>query len=324
MSVQIEQIEYYLPKNRLNNDMLTQDFPTWSAEKIESKTGIYERGISSATEFTSDLAVAAAEKIFDKGFCKKSDIDFLLLCTQTPDYLLPTTACIIQNKLGLSTHCGALDFNLGCSGYIYGLSLAQGLITSGSAKKVLFLTGDTYSKLIGQTDHANRTLFGDGASATLISASSEQLSPWVFSFGTDGNGENNLIVKNSAMHYSGGDQTLYMNGGEIFNFTLNRIPTLLSDILFKSGLSESEIDRYVFHQANGFMLEHLRRKIGVPKEKFIVNLRNTGNTVSSTIPIAIKNGLEIGSIQNDQRIMLVGFGVGYSWGATIITINLEA
>jgi 3-oxoacyl-[acyl-carrier-protein] synthase-3 len=324
----IKAISYYLPKNTLNNTKLNNEFPEWSVEKISSKTGIYERHISDEDEFTSDMAVSVSEKLFKEYNIKPEEIDFILLCTQSPDYLLPTTACIVQNKLNIPTTAGALDFNLGCSGYVYGLALAKGLITSNVANNILLITSEAYSKFIHPKDKSNRTIFGDGASATVISTDgfADILD---FEFGTDGSGAENLIVKNGGVRYPKkeeidieddfgnirNDNHLYMNGSEIFNFTSKSVPILIENILHKHSLQINDIDHFVFHQANKFMLDHLRKKIKIDESKFCITLENCGNTVSSTIPITLKENNLNGTV------LLAGFGVGYSWGSCIIKIN---
>ena len=195
MQAAIAAIEYYLPERTISTQDLATEFPEWSAEKIDAKTGICERHIAAAGECASDMAVAAARKLFDSGACRPGEIDYLLLCTQSPDYFLPTTACLVQNRLGIPTASGAMDFNLGCSGYVYGLGLAQGLIASGQASRILLLTAETYSKFLNARDRSVRTIFGDAAAATLVSAVDEptpRIGPFVY--GTDGSGGPNLIV----------------------------------------------------------------------------------------------------------------------------------
>lgn len=310
MYAAIKAIEYYLPEKVLTNESLAHDFPEWPAEKIFEKTGISKRHIVTTNEKASDLAYQAACKLFNSQVCKPRDIDFLLLCTQSPDYVLPTTACLLQNRLGLSTSCGALDFNLGCSGYVYGLSLAKGLIESGQAKNVLLITAETYSKYIKPDNKSVRTIFGDAAAATLIQreqAKTPFISPIVF--GTDGNGADNLIVR---------DNDLYMNGPEIFTFTLKSVPAIVSKLLHDMKQALNDIDLFIFHQANEYILEYLRKKLGISKDKFYIFIKDVGNTVSATIPIAMKNAILEGKIKTNDLIMLVGFGVGYSWGGTII------
>jgi 3-oxoacyl-[acyl-carrier-protein] synthase-3 len=332
----IRAIEYYLPEKVLSTADLAAEYPEWSVEKIQTKTGICERRIAAADECASDLAVGAAKKLFASGACAPADIDYLLLCTQSPDYFLPTTACVLQDRLGIPTTAGALDFNLGCSGFVYGLGLAQGLIASGQASNVLLITSETYSKFIHPGDRSVRTLFGDGAAATLIQAVEASGDPFIgpFVFGTDGRGAQNLIVETGGMRHPRSAETavvkhtskvksrsrdnLFMDGAKILSFTLRAVPLSVKRLLRKTGKALDDVDLFVFHQANQFMLEHLRRKLGIPCDRFVVALSHCGNTVSSTIPIALKSALETGRLTSGSLVMLVGFGVGYSWGATFV------
>ena len=313
-------IEYYLPEKTLSNEMLAGEFPEWSEKKIFSKTGIGARRITDKSECASDLAYFAAKKLFSNNNIKPADIDFILLCTQSPDYFLPTTACLLQERLNIPTHAGALDFNLGCSGYIYGLSLAKGLIESGQAKNILLLTAETYSKYLDKNDKAVRSIFGDGASASLIQLGRKEDAPKIGAcvFGTDGSGGENLIVRGGAARHpkitADIEQHLRMNGPEIFTFTLKVVPEIIERLLRTASLTIDEIDQFIFHQANAYMLNHLRERMNIPTEKFVMHLENVGNTVSSTIPIAIRET----TLQPSKKIMLVGFGVGYSWGATLL------
>jgi len=331
----ITHISYFLPEKTLTNDDLAIEYESnWNSKKIYKKTGIKSRHIAT-TETTSQLAVQAAEKLFSESGFPKDKIDFLLLCTQSPDYFLPTTACIVQDILGLPTSCGAFDFNLGCSGFVYGLAIAKGLIAGGMAKNVLLLTVETYTKYIHPKDKSVRTIFGDGAAATLIThEEGDPCKIGEFVFGTDGKGASNLIVPAGAMAMPKSDETaeetvdeqgnvrslnnLYMNGPEIFNFTLDIVPDTVKSLLARAKLSMDDIDLFVFHQANKFMLDSLRDKIGIPEEKFYLDMEDKGNTVSATIPIAMKDALDEGRIRRGDRLMLVGFGVGYSWAGCIV------
>ena len=333
--MQITHISYFLPEKTLTNDDLAIEYESnWNSKKIYKKTGIKSRHIA-ATETTSQLAVQAAEKLFSESGFPKDKIDFLLLCTQSPDYFLPTTACIVQDILGLPTSCGAFDFNLGCSGFVYGLAIAKGLIAGGMAKNVLLLTVETYTKYIHPKDKSVRTIFGDGAAATLIThEEGDPCKIGEFVFGTDGKGASNLIVPAGAMAMPKSEETakervdeqgnvrslnnLYMNGPEIFNFTLDIVPDTVKSLLARAKLSMDDIDLFVFHQANKFMLDSLRDKIGIPEEKFYLDMEDKGNTVSATIPIAMKDALDEGRIRRGDKLMLVGFGVGYSWAGCIV------
>ncbi|MDZ4042096.1 MAG: ketoacyl-ACP synthase III [Eubacteriales bacterium] len=333
----IRAIHSYLPRGKLTNEQLAAQYPEWNVEKIFHKTGISTRSVSEEGECASDLGFNAAVKLFESGVVRPEDVDFLLFCTQSPDYFLPTTACLMQNRLGLRTDCGALDYNLGCSGFVYGLSLAKGLIETYQAKNILLVTAETYTKYIHPSDRSVRTIFSDGAAATLVSAieaETEAIGP--FEFGTDGAGADQLIVPAGGFrkpassetsleqHVGNGvfrsERNLIMNGPEIFNFTLQKVPHVVKALLDKSSLTMDEISLFVFHQANKYMLERLRNKIGIPQEKFCINMEYYGNTVSSTIPMALEIAWNQGLVQKNTRIMLVGFGVGHSWAATIIKL----
>lgn len=332
---QIRDVAYHLPETVLDNDRLASDYPEWTSEKIEQKTGIVERRIVARGECSSDLAVAAAKNLFAQGSCSPEDIDYILLCTQSPDYFLPATACLVQHRLGISKRSGAFDFNLGCSGFVTGLGIAKGLIETGQARNVLLLTAETYSRFINEKDKSVRSIFGDGAAATLVcgvETNSQKIGPFVS--GTDGSGSCHLIVPTGGMRNprtmgssvatereSGNfrsEDNLYMNGSEIFTFTLRTIPTVLSSLLERAQLTMDEVALFVFHQANAYMLEHLRKKTGIPEEKFWLALRKFGNTVSSTIPIALTEAQKANRLKSGDRIVLLGFGVGYSWSGTVI------
>lgn len=332
----IAKIRSHFPDAVLDNEQLAQLYPDWPAQKILDKTGIRSRRIAAEGETASDLAFQAAEKLLTEE--DRASLGFLLFCTQAPDYLLPTSACLLQDRLRLPTSAGALDFNLGCSGYIYGLALGQSLVQSGHASNLLFLTGDTYSKFVHPMDKSARTIFGDAAAATLLrSDSPNKLHSFVF--GTDGSGADRIMVKAGAARHpsgawseipetdaSGNVRTaacLAMDGPEVFNFTIQRVPSLVNELLAKASLDLDQIDLFVFHQANAFMLEHLRRKLRIPREKFVLFLESCGNTVSSTIPIALESAIQSGSVKAGSRILLAGFGVGLSWGGCILEWNME-
>jgi 3-oxoacyl-[acyl-carrier-protein] synthase-3 len=333
MKAFIKAISYALPEKELTNEELVREFPEWSVDKIANKVGINKRFVVDENETSADLAVKAAEKLFeDNSAIDKSSIDFLLFCTQSPDYFLPTSACLIQDRLGLPTSCGALDFNLGCSGYVYGLSLAKGLIFGGIANNVLLLTGETYSKFIHPKDKGNRTIFGDAGSATLISKDGfAEIGN--FSLGTDGKGAENLMVKSGGIKYrdklndlefdeSGNpisSDHLFMNGTEIFNFTIDAVPALVEDTLIKNSLSNENIDGYVFHQANKFMINFLRKKLKINPDIFHMYMSEVGNTVSNTIPIVLTEKLKENGLKGN--ILLAGFGVGYSWGGCVLKFD---
>jgi len=334
MKAYIKAVSYFLPEKIVSNEDLVEQFPEWSVGKIISKIGISERHIAHEDETAGDMAIKAAEKLISEYNIDKSTIDYVILVTQSPDYFLPTTACVIQNRLGLSTSIGAIDVNLGCSGFIYGLSLAKGLIYGEMAENVLLLTSETYSKHIHPKDKGNRTIFGDAAAATLISTDGiAEIKK--FCFGTDGRGADNLIVKTGASRTkerlndlyfdeSGNPRSsdyLFMDGAEILKYTLDYFPPLVVDTLFKNNMEQGDIDLFVFHQANKFIMELLRKKMKIDDSKFYRFFESVGNTVSSTIPIALKEAMKDGTLNGKSRVLLAAPGLGYSWGGTILEFN---
>lgn len=331
MKAKIRAISYYLPGKIMTNEELVKEFPEWSVEKVAKKVGINSRRIAATDETAGDMAEKAANKLFGEYNIDPKSIDFVLLCTQSPDYHLPSTACILQSRLGIPTSAGALDYDLGCSGCVYGMAVAKGLIAAGIAHNVLLLTAETYSKYIHPSDKSNRSIFGDGAAACLISDEGfAEIGE--FSLGTDGSGADKLIVSTGASRHpekdgkfsvdveghTRYDDFLYMDGGGIFNFTLDAVPAMMKDILQKNGVQKEDIDYYVFHQANKFMLNTIRKVCVLPKDKFYINLEDTGNTVSSTILIALKQCLDNRVIHKGMNVMIAGFGVGLSWGGTML------
>lgn len=332
MEAYIRTISYYLPEKVVTNEQLVEEFPEWSVEKIAKKVGINERHIAAEDETAGDMAFKAADKLIVDNGIDKSTIDFVLLCTQSPDYFLPSTSCIIQSKLGLSSKCGAFDFNLGCSGYEYGLAVAKGLIVGGIAKNILLLTAETYNKHIHPKDKGNRTIFGDGASASLISTDGfAKIGEFVL--GSDGSGYDRLIHKTGAMrHYQAlndlhddengnplSSDHLFMDGRAIFDFTSDIVPPMIEETLLKNKLTADDVDLYVFHQANKYMINYLRKLMRIDKDKFYVFMETVGNTVSSTIPIALSEAQKEGKLKGN--VVLAGFGVGLSYGATILKIK---
>lgn len=327
----IKAISYYLPERVVTNEELVKIFPEWSVEKVAQKVGVNSRHLAASDETAGDMAEKAARRLFEEYHIQPESIDFLLLCTQSPDYFLPSTACVLQDRLGIPTSAGAFDYNLGCSGCIYGMAIAKGLIAAGIAKNILLLTAETYNKYLHPEDKSNRSIFGDGAAACLISTEGfAEIQDFVL--GTDGKGADNLIVKTGAARHllpTGKSQEddeghiwyddyLYMNGGAIFNFTLDTVPGMIQQLLEKHHLSQDDIDYYVFHQANKFMLSTIRKFCVLPKDKFYINMEEVGNTVSSTVLIGLKDCIERQVIKPNDTVMIAGFGVGLSWGGTIL------
>ena len=333
----IKAVTSFLPAGELTNDQLAEEFGTWHGNQIFEKTGVAVRHVSARDECASDLAVAAANKLFESGVCASEEIDFLVLVTQMPDYFMPTTACLVQNRLGLRTTCGAIDINLGCSGFIYGLAVAKSLVEAAVASTVLLITSDTYTKWINPKDRSTRTLFGDGAAATLVSgveSESDLIGPFVL--GSDGRGVKDIVVPAGGFRRPvtpetsipredetgswRSEENLFMNGGEVLAFTIRTVPPVIDELLRKSGLTLDDVELVIPHQANKFMLERLRAKLKVPSEKYWIDMKESGNTVSATIPIAIESARNQGRLKSGDRALVAGFGVGYSWGAAMIRI----
>ena len=332
----ITAIATHVPERVLTNEELEARGIGLTAAQILDKTGIEERRIAAPDECASDLAYQAARKLINQGALKPEEVDYVLFCTQSPDYFLPTSACLLQERLGLPRTCGAMDYNQGCSGYVVGLSLAKGLIESQQAQCVLLLTGETYSKHIHPQDRSVCTLFGDGGTATVIrwdETTTGGLGQFVF--GTDGRGGKNLMVRAggfrmprseaTAQETVGKDGTirsdnhLYMNGPEIFRFAIQVVPQTVNLLLEKAGLKKEELDYVILHQANRYMLDTLSRKLQLPKEKVPYEFAGVGNTVSCTIPIVLERMMQRDELRGGARCLLVGFGVGYSWAGAVVT-----
>ncbi len=285
-----------------------------------------------------DMGNRAAIKLFEEWNIDKSTIDYLIYVSDAMEYKSPSTSSIMQNDLKLEQSTAALDILQGCTGWIYGLSIAKAVIHAGIAKKVLLITADLPNRIIHPEDVELRAIFSDGGAASLISDeridSGMDYSIGDFVFGTDGRGAKNLWVESSGTKdpvneawlrkyrnvpskLMGG--RLRMDSPKIFLFAVRRVPQLIKAILQKHGMEIDEIDLFVFHQANGTMLEFLRKRMKIPKEKFVISLEHIGNTVSATIPIALKGEVEQREIKQGQKILVAGFGIGYSWGGTILT-----
>ena len=323
---EIGPISIHFPERCETNQQLQSQFPEWDIPLIEEKTGIQSRYIAAPHETAADLAVCACEKLFLEHGIDRESIDFILLCTQTPDYPLPTTACLLQARLGLKSSCGAIDFNLGCSGFVYGLALAEGLIQAGSAKRILLVTAETYSKYIDDEDRSLRTIFGDAAAATLITAS-ETRSLEAFQFGTDGTGADTLLVADGGArpaddaikprHRKRWKSRLYMDGPSLMSFTVVAVPKLIEEILELAKLAMDDIDLFLLHQATHKMLAQMQARLGVRDDRLPIRLAKCGNTVSCTLPILISQLRADGRIVPGKPNLLVGFGVGWSWAGCV-------
>ncbi|MGB3344118.1 MAG: ketoacyl-ACP synthase III [Aequorivita sp.] len=344
--VYLNAISYYLPEQSIDNKEIIKDFFDFGGksdiditpESIFQQCGINTRFSAYPEDTAKDLGNRAAVKLFEEWNIDKSTIDYLIFVSDALEYKSPSTSSVMQNDLGLEQSIAALDVLQGCTGWVYGLSLGKALIHSGIAKKVLVVTADLPTRVIHPEDLELRSIFSDGGAASLISG--EMMDSGInhsigdFVFGTDGRGSKNLWVERSGTRdpvdeawlkqhrnvpskLMGG--RLRMDSPKIFLFAVRRVPQLIKAILQKHEMEIDEIDLFIFHQANGTMLEFLRKRMKIPKEKFVISLEHIGNTVSATIPIALRGEVDKREIKKGQKILVAGFGIGYSWGATILT-----
>ena len=313
MNYKIEQIEYYLPERVIDNDYLIEICEI-DRDFTEKKVGIKERRIAAENETTSDMCVSAANKLFEKHDIDKDDIDQIIVCTQNPDYKLPTTACMIQDRLGLKTDMMAFDINLGCSGFVNALPIAGNFIKSGQVKKSLIFMADQYSKITDYKDKSTASIFGDAAAAILLTSCEDGYGVIDQNFGTDGSGWHKLVAWNSGVKKDQDQNNyLYMNGRDIFSFSMMNVPPSVKSILDNNNLNHSDIKYYIMHQANKYMISQLRKRMKLTEEQVIVDMENIGNTVSATIPIALKNLLDKNVLKKGDYLLFTGFGVGLSW-----------
>lgn len=334
MRVKIQAIEYYLPETVVTNEELARDNAGWDMEALEKRTGVARRHITRPDETALDLAFHACEKFFKNHNINRNEIDGLIFCTESTDHILPPNSCILHHKLGLSEDVLAFDFTLACSGYVYGLALAQGLIFSKSASRVLFVNSDTYSKFINSHDRSTRVLFGDGAAVSLVSASDSVRGIADIKCSTSGKDYDKFIIpaggcrlpktSNTSVPMqdkSGNIRTkenIHMDGLGILTFVNSKVPQQVTQILNKNGLSADDIDLFIFHQASNMALDSIERILKIKPEKMFRNLRNVGNLVSASIPVALKDAMDQEKIKPGHKVVLSGFGVGLSWATTII------
>ena len=326
MSASISKLTYFIPEDNFSTEYLLRSKPKAVIEKIIKKTGINKKFKAKESQYASDLGIEAVKKLISEHNININEIDFVIFCSQTPNHILPMSSPIIQKKIfNLKNDIGFIDISQGCSGYIYSLKIAYSLIKSKTCKKVLIITADTYSKILDKNDISTLAIFGDAASASIIeNLETNNRNIYDFSLGCDGNKLDNLYLPNSGIEKMDNSVSskLIMNGPNIFSFTLKEIPTNIANCLKKNNLKKSDIKYFIFHQANKYILETLRDKLKINNNKFVIDL-NFGNTTSTTIPIALYNLIKTKKIIPNDNILLCGFGVGLSWGSTVIKCDDE-
>lgn len=343
--VYINAISHHFPDLFRDNEQIIEEYYKYggdrnidiTSEDIYNQCGINKRYVSHPDDTAKDLGNRAAEQLFKEWEIDRKEIEYIIFVSDALDYKGPTTACIMQNDLGLENTVAAIDVLHGCTGWIYGLSLAKALISSGQVSNVLLITADVPTKIVHPMDIELTAIFSDAAAATLLSNKkidngiNAQIGDFIF--GTDGKGEHKLKVERSATKEPADIKWLeqhvdlptgliggrmVMNSPQIFLFALRKVPVLIDGVLKKENLSREDIDFFILHQANGKMLDFIRKRMKIPQEKFIINIDEIGNTVSASIPIAVYDTIKENKIKKGSKVLVAGFGIGLSWGATIL------
>jgi 3-oxoacyl-[acyl-carrier-protein] synthase-3 len=334
MPVEIKSIAYYLPEQVLTNEQLKEENTAWDMDFSETRAGVFKRHIADQEQTALDLAYFACQKLFLANPELHSVIDWIIFCTQSPDHVMPPNSCILHGKLDLPDNVFTFDFNLACSGYIYGLALAQGLVDSGFASNILLVTADTYSKYIDVRDRATKVLFGDAAAVSWIAKSTPPRGIIDIQCTTSGNGHEKSIIPAGGCRIPSSDQTkvskpdsignyrslenIHMDGMGVLAFVNTKVPPQIRDILTRNKFTIEDIDLFLFHQASRLALDSLTRLLKIEPAQVFSNLKELGNTVSASIPIAWKQAWDSGRIKSGDTVLLSGFGVGLSCGTAII------
>lgn len=307
----------YLPEHRMDNHQLAEKVET-SDEWIVSRTGIKARHIAADNEQSSDLATQAALRAIENAQIDKNEIDLIILATSTPDHIFPSTACIVQHKLGINNQCPAFDVQAVCAGFIYALITAQGYIQSGMAKKVLVIGAETFSRIIDWQDRRTCVLFGDGAGAMVLSADEQ---PGIIHSKLCANGAYAPILQTPGKIAHGlieGSPFLHMDGQAVFKFAVKALAEIGKQVIAGSGLNIEDIDRVVPHQANQRIVEATAKSLGIPMDKIMMTVHEHGNTSAASIPLAFDEGVRSGYIQRNHKILIEGIGGGFAWGASVL------
>lgn len=334
MSTIIKSIEYYLPETILTNEVLQKENPNWDIDGVVRKSGVHQRRIAKEGETALDLSIKACDCLFNKKGNDKGDIDGIIYCTQSPDYIMPANSFLLHKYLDLSDDVFAYDFNHACTGYIYSLAMAHAFISSGIARQILLVNADTYSKYINNRDRSTRVLFGDGAAVTIMKKSDKRRGIIDLELASSGKNYDIFYIPAGGMRMPKSSETskeninergnirskedIFMDGMRVWAFINSGVPRQIDQLLKRNNLMKSDIDLFVFHQASQMTLESLIKILKLDREKVFINMRNIGNTVSASIPIAIKDAIVQGKIKNGQTILLAGFGVGMSYGTILL------
>lgn len=316
-----------VPARAVDNIELGKDFGADEVRKVVAMAGVQQRRVVDPGTTSADLCFEAAARLLDQLGWARESVTGLIMVTQSPDYFLPSSACMVHKWLGLPDTCAAFDVGLGCSGYPYGLYLAATMLRGGGHQRILMLHGETPSLFPSPEDHATTLLFGDAGSATALESAEGAHASGVFCLHTDGSGYDGLIMRGGGFRdrnpANPRDRFLFMDGGAIFNFTIKRVPPLIRDTLSFAGLEVGDVDWYLFHQSNRFIMKHLAKKCGLPDGRVPFVLDRYGNSGGPSVALALTQGASRGEAAS-MRAMLVGYGVGLSWGAALVNVDAHA
>ncbi len=330
----IEAIEYALPEKVVTNADLALENPAWDMTRLLERTGVEARHIAGPAETALDLGHRACSSLQAQGNLRLEEIDALIFCTETPDYPLPPNACILHERLQLPTQVMAFDITLACSGFVYALGLARSLLRSGTARRVLIVTADTYSRLIHPGDRASRCLFGDGGAATIVGPGPRGLEVLDVTYGTSGAQHDRFIVRAGGARLPRSPETarpttdrsgnirtaenIEMDGFGVLSFFNSVIPPAVRDILQRNQLSQDDIGCFVFHQASRVAVDGINRILKIPPDRLVFDMATTGNLVAASIPVALKRAQDAGRLLAGKHAVLCGFGVGLSWATALV------
>lgn len=334
--LRVERVVYELPAGVQTNEDLERENPEWQMAQLAQKSGVHARHIAAADETAFDLGLRAARRLLAETGLAAADLDGVIFCTQTPDHPMPSNAFLVHEALGMDRRALAFDYNLACSGYVYGLAIVQGLVEIGLVRRVLLLTADTYSRLINPRDRSTRALFGDGAAATLVSVAEPEGTSRVLdiALASSGGEHRSFIVpaggarqpRSEATAVASADPSgnirtaddIHMNGFAVWRFIAAEVPKQIADVLARNGLTAADVDLFLFHQASRMTLDSLVTALKLPRDKVFTNLEGVGNTVSASIPIALADAEAAGRLARGNLVLVSGFGVGLSWGTILM------
>ncbi len=334
MPARLSHIEYVLPDRVVTNEDLKRAHPDWNMELAASKTGVLTRRFVNDGELASDLAYRAAEELLRTTGTPRDAVDGLIFCTQSPDHIMPPNATLLHARLGLSSGVAAFDITLACSGYVYGLAIAQSMMDALGLRRVLLVTADTYSRYIHPDDRSALTLFGDGAAVTLLEPAASPSQMLDFSLGTDGGGGDKFWIEAGGLRVPRSTETaaarrdiagnvrsretIWMDGRAVLAFAENRIPPSVRALLARHALDVDDLQLALFHQASAVALSRLHDLLAIPPDRQFTNIARVGNTVSASLPILLKDAERAGRLKRGDLVLLVGFGVGFSWGCCLL------